>query len=171
MVPLVFSLILRSRMWLAAGIFGDNGFVGLLGGGAITAAIGLLWWVLRRTDRALERSSSAVGMGQRAMQFTGNNLLLVEALRQAIFLQGGSLDEWEDWGVEAKRVFRAMQRDLRDHGSLQQEYELPVPPKHLDLSHIFRNIPAAAVEEEPEPAQQNSPDESFFNRFFPSPKD
>lgn len=146
---------------------GNVGALGILGGGAITAALGILWWILRRTDRALERSNTAIQQTNRSLSFAGTNLALVEALRTAIYLQGNSLDQWEDWGVEVRRNHHRMQQKLVERGQLDAIEELPTPPTHLDLNNVFRNIPNNPA---PEPTPP-TPDAgaSFIDRLLRPP--
>lgn len=129
-----------------------EGLLLILGGSALSAILGLVYYTLRRTDRALERSNSAAIIGQQAISFTGNNMLLVSALQQAIFMQGNALDKWEDWGVDVKRRDADMQRALKEHGWIKEVTELRDPPSHLDLTELFSKMPGVTVAPPPNQA-------------------
>lgn len=120
---------------------GGNGWLGILGGGAVTAALGILAWVLRRSERAFTNSKTAILLTNANVKSASEHMQLIEALRQAIYLQGQGLDEWEDWGGDVKRDWREMQRELKDNGVISRISELPTPPKHLDLTLLFRSLP------------------------------
>jgi hypothetical protein len=113
----------------------------ILGGGIIMSVLAILGWILRRSERALANSSTAIDLTNKNVRSAGEHMQLMEALRQAIFLQGQGLDDWEDWGVEVKRDWRAMQRELVDKGAITEITELPMPPKHIDLTALFRELP------------------------------
>jgi hypothetical protein len=113
----------------------------ILGSGVILSVLAILGWILRRSERALSNSSTAIDLTNRNVKSAGEHMALMEALRQAIFLQGQGLDKWEDWGVEVKRDWRVMQRELLDNGSITEITELPTPPKHIDLTALFRELP------------------------------
>lgn len=115
-------------------------WIGVLGTG-ITAAFGLLFWVLKKSDRALERSDRAITLSNESVRVTGETMALIEALRHAIWMQGDSLDAWEDYGVDVKRIWRKIQHELIERGMITEVGDLPTPPVHLDLSAVFRHLP------------------------------
>ena len=118
-----------------------NGWLGIIFTGGVSAVLAILAWVLRRSERALSNSSTAITLTNSNIKSTGEHMMLIEKLRQAIYLQGNGLDDWEDWGVVVKRRDREMQRKLQEHGWIKEITELPDPPKHLDLTHLFQDLP------------------------------
>lgn len=152
---------------------GGNEYLLPLVGAAGTALLAILYWILRRTDRALERSNSAIKQTNRNIQFTGENMSLVAALRSAIYLQDNSLGQWEDWGGDVRRLWRRMQQDLLEHGAISEITELPAPPAHLDLGPVFGALPkfgagsASGAEDSDESTAGQ--DRSFMDRFLMRP--
>lgn len=150
---------------------GNNGLLGLLGGSGGAALLAILYWVLRRTDRALERSNSAITMTNQNAKFAGQNMQLVLALREAIFKQGTALDAWEDWASDVRSNHRRMQQHLVEKGALDSIEELPTPPGHLDLGPLFRNLPefgagSASGGEDPAPPGPAAADRTMMDRLF-----
>lgn len=119
----------------------STGWLGVIFGGGTTAALAILGWILKRSERALSNSNTAITLTNANVKSAGEHMMLIEKLRQAIYLQGNGLDDWEDWGVVVKRRDRELQRKLKEHGWIDKIVELPDPPKHLNLTALFQDLP------------------------------
>lgn len=145
--------------------WGGTGSLAILLTGIVSALIAVLYWALRTTDRALERSNSVMTTSQTNLEFVGSNMKLVQALRTAIFLQGEQIGELEEWALEVRSMWRAQQRELMAKGIIDHVSELPVTPRHLDLTELFEKIQAPNVQLA-QPKMDTGTSPSFFDRFL-----